>query len=124
MYGLLIVDWEHILDKWGWPTFVLFVVCGGIAWIVKSFVMPQVSAYIERNNRLADEARVALKTQTERLEHQQDTVLVGFTNTLQDFKNVLDASTRRTDKQIDMLAEILTEVKYNGRILSGPRKGD
>lgn len=122
IFGLLFVDWEHILDKWGWPTLILFVVCGAVAYVIKSFVMPQVNAYIERNNKLADAAQQILKDKSDRLERVQDTILTGFTNTLQDFKGVLDANTRRTEKQIEMLSEILTEVKYNGRVLGGKER--
>lgn len=116
------IDWEHILDKWGWPTLILFVVCGALTWLVKTVAVPQIEAYVTRTRALADDARAQLKEHTAKLEQTQDTILVGFTTTLDGFKDVLDANSRRTEKQIDMLTEILTEVKMNGRLLSSKER--
>lgn len=110
-----IIDWEHILDKWGWPTLVLVAVCVTIGWLVRTFIIPQATKYIERSQRIDDESRSAFKDRAERLEVAQTTLLQGFTSTLSDFKTVLDTNAKRAEKQIDMLTEILTEVRINNR---------
>jgi len=110
------VNWENILERWGWPTLILFAVIVFIAWSVRTALIPAINRYIDRAEKQADEVQNILKDRAQTLETTQTSLLREFSKTLEAFKEILEASNRRAEKQVEMLTEVLTEVRIINRL--------
>lgn len=107
MLLILQFDWEHILEKWGWPVLVLVAVCLVVYKISKSLVWPFIiKPYLDRAEKNQEEVSNLLKERAQRLESAQDTLLTGI-------KSALDKSNDVQDTQIDLMKELLSTAKGN-----------
>jgi F0F1-type ATP synthase membrane subunit b/b' len=99
--GFLIqIDWERLLNTYGWPTVILIILLG----VLYKAVWPRVTKYLDSQEKIAEDARLALIKRADKLEEREDGLLNGF-------KNILEASADRNQKQIELLEEIVVITK-------------
>lgn len=89
------MDWERIFNTYGWPSAILLVVTV----VFYKAVWPRITLYLDDQRRVAEEARITLVNRAQKLEEREDTLLEGF-------KRVLDSSTERNQRQLEVLDEI------------------
>lgn len=94
------IDWERIFNTYGWPTIVLL----GVLFFFYRAIWPRISKYLDSQERIAEDARVALIKRAEKLEEREDGLLNGF-------KEILEASAERNQRQIELLEEIAVITK-------------
>ena len=111
------MDWEKILSNYGWPTLILSLIV--LFFYIK--IWPEIVKHLdeqrkaatearESQQKIADAAREALTRRADKLEEREDTVLSSF-------KDVLEASAERNQKQLEVLGEIASLVRDNNNRL-------
>lgn len=105
IFGL--IDPEHILSTWGYPTLVLAVV-GLIIW---KAVWPRVVQYLDDQRAVANEARKALTDRAAKLEEREETLLGQFKETLDGLKDTLVEVGKRSEAQVHLLEQVADGIK-------------
>ena len=103
MIGLAQIEWERILDRFGWPTLILIVV----AIIARTFIYPLIKQKLEAGDRAQARVTELLENQVlkadqriERADRIQEGLLV-------EFKDAVEQVGRDARRQTEVLEELL-----------------
>lgn len=98
---------EQILNKFGWPILIL----GIIAAITRYTIWPRVAQYLDDARTAQLEAHQTLKDRATKLEAREDDLLSEFKGSIDNLTESLAHNAQRNDKQIELIEEVLTEVR-------------
>ena len=99
------MNWEHVLNTYGLPMMII----AGMAFAFYKGIWPRITQYLDDQRQIAEDARKALVNRAEALEKREDTVLTGF-------KDILDSSAQRNQKQLEILDQISTITKDTNEV--------
>ena len=102
--------WEHILDRWGWPTLVLVAVVGAITVIGRVVIWPIIKKKLEQGDRALDRVSELLENQVLKAEariERSDKIHEGL---LRDFKDAIEQNVRESKRQAELLEELLRRI--------------
>lgn len=97
------VDWERILDRFGWPTLILFV----IALIGRTVVWPIIKKKIEEGEKAAARVTELMETQILKADAKMDRADKINEGLLTDFKEAIDQIAHQGKRQAELLEELL-----------------
>lgn len=98
MLSVVQTEWAQWLEKFGWPTAILFIVLAAVAGVARKWIWPLIREYIDRANKKADAAddvlRETLKQaqaregradeRAERADRMRETVLRDISKAMQE----------------------------------------
>lgn len=98
--------WEHILDKFGWPTLGLIA----LAVIGRTIVWPIIKKKLDQGDRAAEQVTELLIKQTEKAESRIERADRTQEGLLREFKDAIEHGIRESKRQGDLLEELLRRI--------------
>lgn len=97
------VDWERVLDRFGWPTLILVVV----AIIGRTVAWPIIKQKLEQGDRSAARVNELLETQILKADARMERADKIQEGLLTDFKEAIDQVAHQGKRQAELLEELL-----------------
>lgn len=103
MLGLLQVEWERVLDRFGWPTLILLV----LAVLGRTIVWPIIKKKLEEGDKAAARVNDLLETQIQKADAKMERADKIHEGLLTDFKEAIDQVANQSKRQAELLEELL-----------------
>ena|SRR5687768_11265057 len=100
---ILQIDWERVLDRFGWPTLILAV----MAVIGRAVVWPIIKQKLEAGDRASARVNELLENQILKADARMDRADKIHEGLLREFKEAIDQGVRESKRQAELLEELL-----------------
>ena len=100
-------SWEHILDRWGWPTLVLVAVVSAISILLRVVIWPIIQKKLEQGDRAMDRVNELLENQVLKAEAATERSNKVHEGLLREFKEAIEQNVRESKRQAELLEELL-----------------
>jgi hypothetical protein len=103
MLAVLQIEWERILDRFGWPTLILtcLVIIG------RTVVWPIIKKKLEEGDKAAARVNELMESQILKADAKMERADKMQEGLLTDFKEAIDQVANQSKKQADLLEELL-----------------
>jgi hypothetical protein len=103
MLGLLQIEWERILDRFGWPTLILAV----LALIGRTVVWPIIKKKLDEGDKAAARVNELMESQILKADAKMERADKIQEGLLTDFKEAIDQVGHQSKRQAELLEELL-----------------
>lgn len=97
------LDWERILDRFGWPTLILVVV----AILARTVAWPIIKQKLDAGDKAAARVNELLENQTIKADERIIRADKIHENLLSGFKEAIDQVANQSKRQAELLEELL-----------------
>lgn len=106
MGTVLQVDWERVLDRFGWPTMILVVV----AIIGRTVAWPIIKQKLEQGDKAAARVNELLETQILKADARMERAEKVEEGLLREFKDAIEHGVKESKRNADLLEELLRRI--------------
>lgn len=103
MIALAQIDWERILDRFGWPTLILVV----LAILARTVAWPIIKQKLEAGDKATARVNELLENQILKADAKTDRADKLHEGLLTDFKEAIDQVANQSKRQAELLEELL-----------------
>lgn len=103
MVGFIQIDWERILDRFGWPTLILVV----LALLGRAIVWPIIKQKLDQGDKASARVNELLESQIQKADTRTEHVDKIQEGLLADFKEAIDQVGHQAKRQAELLEELL-----------------